>query len=272
VEFLNIMPSPKKKARNGKTVGAQSTSRQTSKFSARPTHELIPTMSVGKKKAPNHQQPPGTSKKIQLLDLPLEIRVLIYGHVLATKDKDGQTNVFEIEEYGDRKQLQQYVRRNNFQPKNFGWNHTALLAVNRQVREEVQTYCDLKMAFKFRSTMALKQFILDGEYYFYDFSPVKINMLHAATKIEVMVGGDEPSKCKNYRPVEPLTDIGCALSVPSSVPLAIEFTVKQSTDQATNKRGIRFFDEVVKGWKDWTKQIPWLHEQVVKTHLATQSS
>jgi hypothetical protein len=197
---------------------------------------------------------------------------MIYTHALSTKDKVGKTNVYEIDEHGDHKQLQQYERQNNFQPMNFTWNHTALLAVNRQVREEVQTYCDLKMAFKFRSTMALRQFIFDGEYYFYDFSPVKINMLHAATKIEVMVGGDEPSKCKDCRPVEPLTDIGCALSVPSSVPLAIEFTVKQYTDQATNKRCIRFFNEVIKGWKDWTKQIPWLHEQVVKTHLATQSS
>jgi hypothetical protein len=211
-------------------------------------------MSVGKKKAPNHQQPPGTSKKIQLLDLPLEIRVLIYGHVLSTKDKHGTTNIYEIEEHGDHKQLQQYERQNNFQPMNFTWNHTALLAVNRQVREEAQTYCDLKMAFKFSSTMALRQFIYDGEYYSYDFSPVKINMLHAATKIEVVIGGREQSKRKNYRPLESLEDVVDALSVP----LTVEFVATQSTNQVTNKRCIRFFNEAVTAWKRWMEHASWL--------------
>jgi hypothetical protein len=114
VETSNTMPRPKKKVRNGKTVGAQPTSRQTSESSARPTHEVIPTMPVGKKKAPNHQESPST-RKIHLLDLPLGIRVMIYTHALSTKDKVGKTNVFEIEEHGDHKQLQQHERQNNFQ-------------------------------------------------------------------------------------------------------------------------------------------------------------
>jgi hypothetical protein len=247
------MPRPKKKVRNGKTVGAQPTSRQPSKFSTRPIHELIPTISVDQKKGFNHQQPPGTSKKIQLLDLPLEIRVMTYTHALSTKDKDGTTSIYEIEEHGDRKQVQQYVRRNNFQPKNFGWNHTALLAVNHQVREEVQTYCDLKMAFKFRSTMAFSKFIWDGSYRDPELSKLKVDMLHAATKIEVMVGGKKPSKWWNYRPVEALEEVVHGLSVP----LTVVFIAKQSINQATNKRCLRLLNEVVDAWKDWMEHATW---------------
>jgi hypothetical protein len=243
------MPRPKNKARNGKTVGAQSTSRQPSKFNACPTHEVKLTMSVGKKKTSSVQKPSHSGEDFHLLDLPLEIRVMIYTHALSTKDKDGKTNIYEIDEHGGRK-----LRRNNFRPKNFGWNHTALLAVNRQMREEVRTYCDLKMAFKFCSTMAFSKFIWDGSCKYPKLSKLKVNMLHAATKIEVVIGGSEQSKWKNYRPVESLQDVVDGLSVP----LTVEFVAKQSIHQVTNKRCIRFFNEVVNAWKDWMEHAGWL--------------
>jgi hypothetical protein len=239
------MPRHKNKARNGKTVGAQPTSRQPSKLSARPTHEVIPTMSVGKKKTPREQKPSHSGETFHFLDLPLEIRVMIYTHVLSTKNKDGKTNIYKIEEHGDR---------NNFQLKNFGWNHTALLAVNRQVREEVQTCCDLEMAFKFRSTMALRQFVYDGEYYYPELSELKINMLHAATKVEVMVGGKEQSKWTKYRPVQPLRDVAHRLSMT----LTVDFIAKRSINQAFNKRCRRLFNGVFDAWKDWMEHATWL--------------
>lgn len=72
---------------------------------------------------------------------------MIFDLVLSTKemDKDSKAHIYDIEDYDDRKELQVNFRHNNYQPKNFGWGHTALLAVNRKIRKEVETYCNQKM-------------------------------------------------------------------------------------------------------------------------------
>lgn len=80
--------------------------------------------------------------------LPLEIRVLVYSHVLASKDL----------EIGERRILRRQ-RYNEFTLANFDSKHFALLKTCTEIKKEVEKFILPKLAFTFLSLNAFANFL-----------------------------------------------------------------------------------------------------------------
>jgi len=96
---------------------------------------------------------PAHDKTFPLLDLPLEVRRMIYRHALASPEL----------EIGPRRALRYestLLRYNRFALVNFTVNHFALFATSKQIRSEVQESGAMsELSFKITSTVALEGFL-----------------------------------------------------------------------------------------------------------------
>ena len=96
---------------------------------------------------------PAHDKTFPLLDLPLEVRRMIYRHALASPEL----------EIGPRRALRHQsnlLRYNRFALVNFTVNHFALFAISKQIRSEVQESGAIsELSFKITSTVALEGFL-----------------------------------------------------------------------------------------------------------------
>lgn len=90
---------------------------------------------------------------------------------------------------------------------------------------------------------------------------VKINMLNAASKIEVMVGKADSPRYIAYRPIDPL----CSMEHELEKLLVIKFIAKQYEYQATNEKCIQFFNEAVAGWDRYMEDVAALANQRTRT-------
>ncbi|KAH0283299.1 hypothetical protein KCU62_g9124, partial [Aureobasidium sp. EXF-3399] len=117
----------------------------------------------------NSAEKSNTGQKTEFLDLPLELRAMIYNHALAV---DNDT-------YEDR---QNSHRVTNIKP-----DHFALLTVNHQVANEVKANVTAR-SFKFTSTYALDNFLFCEKHEVLHLMMANFNVLCKASRIVVVVG------------------------------------------------------------------------------------
>ena len=169
----------KKKADEDKATAAEPTLPQPSKTLAHHPIDLILILSLAIEATTHSDEHAITIDKTGLLDLPLEIRVKIYDEVLAI-DND----TYEIE----GKSSSRWSRYTDFyRVTNINDHHLAILAVNRQTRAEVRALVPSKIL-RFMSIRAFDYFLLDREDDDEKLKALELELLHAAKKVQIVVG------------------------------------------------------------------------------------
>lgn len=157
-----------------------------------------------------------TNKPTGFLDLPLEIRVIIYKFAMSTND-----NVYEIAKSlwpaGTAKEHAHLVT--NIEP-----NHLALFGVTHGIRTEIKAYLPNK-DFRFPGTCSLERLLLGegGTRH----SATKLNLLDKTSKVQVALGSEErPERVHVHW--DALGWMVYALPKP----LALEFIPTESSDES----------------------------------------
>jgi hypothetical protein len=103
---------------------------------------------------------PKKKKENLLLTLPLEVRAMIYEHVLntGTFDEETQSHVYEIKVRWAQRYQNTHLRQNNYTLDNIRHNHFALLRTCWDVYEEIQDLVNLKATFSFSSPWSFAKF------------------------------------------------------------------------------------------------------------------
>lgn len=165
-------------------VNAQPAMPQASKSKLHSIMRIIPTLSVGIESNINSDsgERPNTGQKTGFLDLPLELRAMIYNHALAVDNDTYEVAHFTCSSWSEIEHRHNFHRVTNIKP-----NHLALLTVNHQVAVEVKANVLLK-GFKFTSTYALDNFLFCEEYEVQRLMITNFNVLCKAKEIVVIVG------------------------------------------------------------------------------------
>lgn len=180
--------------------------------------ELRLTLSIAFEPTNTSNERPSTGQKIRLLDLPIEVRVMIYTHVLALAD-----NACEVKHYTRLSKCQR--RRNAYKVSNIEHYHFAITSVNQQISNEIKAHVPAQ-SLRFASTSALDDFLLCGA----DevrLIMLNLNVLYKAKAVEVMI---------KKRPVPRPIREHCAwlyetLAYLLPEPLTIELVSEESSDE-----------------------------------------
>lgn len=151
------------------------------------------------------------------LDMPLEVRVMIYDMLLSIED-----NVYEIKHFPSTPIRAFWYRDNVHKVSDIGPHHLALTAVNKQIREDIKTNLPTK-DFRFIGTEALLNFVFNKG------TPhpraVNVELLDKAAKVQVVLGS-ESSPHRFDIHWEPLKYMVWHLDKP----LAVEFVTVEGSD------------------------------------------
>ena len=163
-------------------VNAQFTMPQAGKSKARSIIATILTLSVGIGSNSNSGEISSAGQKTSFLDLPLELRAMIYKHALAVDNDTYEVAHVACSGWSEIEHRHNFHRVTNIKP-----NHFALLTVNHQVANEVKATVPAK-SFKFTSTYALDNFLFCEEHEVLRLMMANFNVLCKASRIVVIVG------------------------------------------------------------------------------------
>lgn len=208
---FNAMTHERKTQSEGKAVKVQPTMPQASTFTQRSPFDIILTLSSGIRSTSSSGETSWEAQKTSLLDLPLELRTIIYNHVLAV---DG--NTYQIKHAHCTKLSEMQHRQNAHQVININPNHFALAAVNKQISEEVKASVPAK-EFRFASTYALDNFLLTEKHGDLRIIMANLDILSQASKIEVVVGKRPFSRTVREHCVELFEMLAELLPIPVEV-------------------------------------------------------
>ena len=227
------MTRKKKIVRTDEVADAQSAaSRQLSKFIGRASYTAPLTPSTGIGMTNYVENEPRADRTTDFLDLPIEIRVMIYNMVLSTKG-----NVYEITHVSPTPWIITEWRDNFHKVSDIPTHHLALSAVNKQIRQDIKANLPDK-DFRFIGTWALASFLFKSGTV--RPSDVRLDLLEKASKVEVTLGSEKSPHCIKYhwKPLEWMT-------WRLIKPLAVEFIPAEGSDEEMKA----VCAEVARKWK-----------------------
>lgn len=184
----------KKICRGDTTIETEPSVPQTGKFNAHSDIEIMLILSLAIESARPSKEMSNMSRQTNLLDLPLEIRTMIYNYVLAVDE-----NTYEIDHAHYTTQSEWQRRHNVHRVTNIDPNHLALSTVNRQISNEIKANITAP-CFRFASVSALDNFLFCEEHDDQNddandhpdenlrLNMTYLNILYKASKVEVIVG------------------------------------------------------------------------------------
>jgi len=168
--------------RKDEDVNAQSIMPQAGKFKAQFVAGIRLTLSVDIGSNSNPGEVFTTGQKTGFLDLPLELRAMIYNYVLVVDNDTYEVAHFTCSSWSE------IEHRHNFhRVTNIKHNHFALLTINHQIVAEVKASVPAK-SFNFTSTYALDNFLFCEEHEVPRLMMANFNVLCKAKEIVVIVG------------------------------------------------------------------------------------
>ncbi|KAG9528128.1 hypothetical protein KCU93_g4530, partial [Aureobasidium melanogenum] len=192
--------------------------------------------------APNTTDPETRNAQSQslLFTLPLEVRVMVYGHVLNNKTLT----------IGTRRELRRQSRvqrHNQFTLENFNSKHFALIKTCTKINEEIEKFVLPKIGFTFLSTDALARFLGGrtgyGIYLGAESDEYSSKLLQKLCKVEVEIQKHR----RWYEPLEAMKWVERTLEYPLNVTF-----VDYDRDEDYTSRACR---EAVRRWNERIQEL-----------------